>query len=98
MPSLLEWLSYVFASGNLLAGPFFELKDHQEYFQREADGFPSSVAAGLRRLLKALLCMGLYLRMTKAPTPQPFSQPLLSRCYKFLLVCVCKGCTVKTMR
>ena len=29
MPSLLEWYSYVFATGNLLAGPFFELRDYR---------------------------------------------------------------------
>ena len=88
MPSLLEWLSYVFASGNLLAGPFFELKDYQDYVQRQgpwADSCPSGVAAGLCRLLKALLCMAFHLRMTQgfnASTLESawyYSQPLLSR-------------------
>lgn len=33
MPSVLEWYSYVFASGNLLAGPFFELRDYRSGWQ-----------------------------------------------------------------
>lgn len=34
LPSLLEFLSYVFAFGNLLAGPFFELRDYLDYIGR----------------------------------------------------------------
>lgn len=88
MPSLLEWLSYIFASGNLLAGPFFELRDYCDYIERKgpwANGFPSGVVPGLVRLLKATLCMALHLRMTtgfNASTLESawyYSQPLLSR-------------------
>ena len=69
MPSPLEWVSYVFASGNLLAGPFFELRDYRDYIQRQgpwAGGFPSGVVPGLVRLLKALLCMAFHLRMSQS--------------------------------
>ncbi len=34
MPSPLEFLSYVLAAGNLLAGPFFEAHDYFDYIQR----------------------------------------------------------------
>ena len=88
MPSLLEWLSYIFASGNLLAGPFFELRDYRDYIERQGPwekGFPSSVAPGLARLLKAMLCMAFHLRMTQGFNASTLesawyhSQPLLSR-------------------
>lgn len=88
MPTLVEWLSYVFASGNLLAGPFFELKDYRDYIQRQgswAEGFPSGVVPGVIRLLKAMLCMAFHLRMTQgfnASTLESawyYSQPLYSR-------------------
>ena len=89
MPSPLEWLSYIFASGNLLAGPFFELRDYRDYIQRQgawAGGFPSGLLPGVVRLLKALLCMAFHLRMTlgfNASTLESawyYSQPLWSRC------------------
>ena len=38
MPSLLEWLSYVFAAGNLLAGPTFELSDYLAYIGAASAG------------------------------------------------------------
>lgn len=88
MPSLPEWLSYIFASGNLLAGPFFELRDYCDYVERQgpwAKGFPSGAAPGLARLLKAMLCMAFHLRMTQgfnASTLESawyYSQPLFSR-------------------
>lgn len=34
LPSPLEFLSYVFAAGNLLAGPFFECKDYLDFIAR----------------------------------------------------------------
>ena len=89
MPSPLEWLSYIFASGNLLAGPFFELRDYRDYIQRQrawAGGFPSGVLPGIVRLLKAMLCMAVHLRLTQgfnASTLESawyYSQPLWSRC------------------
>ena len=68
LPSLLEYLSYVFASGNLLAGPTFELADYLAFMRRSGPwdpnapkSMPSPVAAGLLRFGKALLCMGLHL-------------------------------------
>ena len=88
MPSPLEWLSYIFASGNLLAGPFFEFRDYRNYVERRgawAGGFPSGISSGLIRLLKAMLCMAFHLRMTQgfnASTLESawyYSQPLLSR-------------------
>lgn len=42
MPSLLEWLSFVFASGNLLAGPYFELADYLNFIQKKGPWDPRS--------------------------------------------------------
>lgn len=36
LPSLLEYFSYLFAAGNLLAGPFFEAHDYFDYVDRKA--------------------------------------------------------------
>lgn len=38
LPSPLEFLSYVFAAGNLLAGPFFEIRDYLDYVERRVSG------------------------------------------------------------
>lgn len=35
LPSPLEFFSYLFAAGNLLAGPFFEASDFYDYVQRK---------------------------------------------------------------
>ena len=42
LPSLLEWLSFTFASGNLLAGPYFELSDYLDYMERRGPWDPKS--------------------------------------------------------
>ena len=72
MPSLLEYLSYVFAAGNLLAGPNFELSDYLHYIERTGPWspkankpMPSPILPGLIRFSKALACMGLHLWLVK---------------------------------
>eukprot|EP00884_Botryococcus_braunii_P000668 jgi/Botrbrau1/10601/Bobra.0358s0020.1 len=64
MPSFLEFLSYSWAAGNLLSGPFFEFSDYKDYINRQglwdpkaARPMPNPVIPGLLRLLKAVLCM-----------------------------------------
>ena len=42
MPSPLEWLSFTFASGNLLAGPYFELSDYLDFINRRGPWDPRS--------------------------------------------------------
>ena len=42
MPSPLEWFSFTFASGNLLAGPYFELSDYLNYMERKGPWDPKS--------------------------------------------------------
>lgn len=75
MPNLLEYLSYVFASGSLLAGPTFELSDYLNYIERKgpwapkARAFPSPVVPGLVRFGKALICMGLHLYLVTNFSP-----------------------------
>lgn len=63
-PSLLEWYSYIFASGNLLAGPFFELKDYLDFIKLTGDWdvaslpgqkLPSPLIPGLVRFFKGIL-------------------------------------------
>ncbi len=64
MPSFLEFLSYSWAAGNLLSGPFFEFSDYRDYINRQGlwdpeagRPMPNPIAPGLLRLLKAVLCM-----------------------------------------
>ncbi len=72
MPNLLEYLSFVFASGNLLAGPNTELSDYLHYMERtgpwspKADKpMPSPTVPGFIRFGKALTCMTLHLWLVK---------------------------------
>ena len=37
LPTVIEFLSYLFAAGNLLSGPFFEAKDYFDFIQRRGD-------------------------------------------------------------
>lgn len=39
-PTPLEFVSYVFATGNLLAGPHFHVKTYLEYIERRGVGSP----------------------------------------------------------
>lgn len=38
VPSLLEFYSYCFSCGNLLAGPFFEAKEYFDFVDRKVTG------------------------------------------------------------
>ena len=67
MPSPLEWFSYLFACGNLLSGPHFELSTYLEYVERRGvwdpkkePPIPSPLMAGLQRLCKASFCLVVY--------------------------------------
>ena len=42
LPSLLEWLSFMFSAGNLLAGPYFELADYLAYIKRRGPWDPKA--------------------------------------------------------
>jgi lysophospholipid acyltransferase len=69
LPSPLAYMSYLFAGGNLLAGPFFEIKDYLQFVNREGvwasdacrRGSPNPLVPGLVRLAKGILCAGLHL-------------------------------------
>ena len=63
LPSLLEWLSFMFSAGNLLAGPYFELSDYLAYIERRGPWDPHTTKqpslgnqylAGVRLLLAIL--------------------------------------------
>jgi MBOAT, membrane-bound O-acyltransferase family len=70
LPSLLEFLSYVFAIGNLLAGPFFEISDYLAFVERRGEwastpGAPAPVpwATGTLRFVKGLLLAAAHVVM-----------------------------------
>lgn len=65
LPSLLEWLSFAFAAGNLLAGPYFELADYLAYIERKGPWDPRATKqpslanqykAGVRFVMRKLPC------------------------------------------
>jgi hypothetical protein len=59
-PNILHYFSYMFASGNLLAGPFFEYRDYMNFtnrrgeWRRACDGRFFGMA-----MISALQCLGL---------------------------------------
>lgn len=74
LPSPLEFLSYLFAAGNLLAGPFFEAKDYFDYVERKGDWeeskesghhIPSAFLPGCYRFFKAIACAILWMNFTR---------------------------------
>ncbi|KAL4442125.1 hypothetical protein ABPG77_011386 [Micractinium sp. CCAP 211/92] len=84
LPSPLEFLSYLFAAGNLLAGPFFEARDFKDYVERkgewdEADPakrIPSPLLPGLARFVKGCICAVLWMKLS-----QPYGADLLESKY-----------------
>ncbi|KAL6777134.1 LPT1 [Auxenochlorella protothecoides x Auxenochlorella symbiontica] len=67
LPSLLEYYSYCFASGNLLAGPFFEAKEYFDFIERRGDWdeaahgrLQSSLLPGALRFLRGAACATLW--------------------------------------
>jgi lysophospholipid acyltransferase len=68
LPSPPAYLSYLFSFGNLLAGPYFEVKDYLQFVEREGvwaggngGGSPNPLVPGLLRLAKGILCAALHL-------------------------------------
>lgn len=68
LPTPLEGLSYLFAAGNLLAGPHFELSDYLAFVERRGPWDPSAPRpppsgawVGAVRMAKAVACLGIYL-------------------------------------
>lgn len=72
-PSLLEYMSYLFAFGTLLSGPFFEMKDYLDYVNRQGEWdctrdeckIPNPLLPGLYRFGKAFLCAAIWIYFTK---------------------------------
>lgn len=63
IPSLFEFVSFAFSTGNLLSGPTFEIRDYLEYVDRKGpwdpkNKVPSSTVPGILRFIKALVCLG----------------------------------------
>lgn len=78
LPSPLEFASYVFAFGNLLAGPFFEMRDYLDYINRRGDwasregmpGAPSPLLPGLIRLVKGVVFAVVWVRLSASFSPE----------------------------
>lgn len=78
MPSPLEFFSYVFAAGNLLAGPFFEAHDYFDYIDRKGDWdekdprkrIPSPLLPGLQRLVKGIVFALVWSKLSATLNPQ----------------------------
>lgn len=72
-PRPLEYASYIFATGNLLAGPHFHFKAYSEYIERRglwsplaARKSPNPTPQGLLHLAQALTCLVLHVGLTHA--------------------------------
>lgn len=74
LPSLLEYFSYLFAAGNLLAGPFFESSEYFHFVNRTgewdqsvpAHRLPNPLLPGLARMAKAVVCVAVWSQLTAA--------------------------------
>jgi len=82
VPNPLEFFSYVFSLGNLLAGPYFEFRNYKEFIEsrgvwdpRAEKPAPSVVLPSLWCLGEAFLFMGLYLKMVPIFNVGTFTQP-----------------------
>lgn len=76
LPSPLEYLSYIFAAGNLLSGPNFEMADYLHFIERTGPWdpkaerpVPPSVVPGTIRFLKAAGCLVIYLSLVGRFSP-----------------------------
>lgn len=106
LPSLLEFLGFVFCFGNLLAGPVIEFRDYQMWVRREGPWAPAArkvpwtgdFRAGVRAWATAMVSMVFYLTMEKVwnfrllATPWYAAQPLLVKLVTMQIV----GTTYRT--
>ncbi|GIL46653.1 hypothetical protein Vafri_3591 [Volvox africanus] len=99
-PTPLEFLSYLFGLGNLLAGPFFEFSEYKEFIElkgpwsRNASRpMPNALGHGLLALLEGLWHMGVYLALTLNGWSMEhyhsvwyYSQPLVIKCAAICII------------
>lgn len=64
MPSIIEFLGYVFFVVSFLVGPSMEYKDYEKYIKSEApyDNIPNRTIPTLKKLLTAILCTYIYFK------------------------------------
>jgi lysophospholipid acyltransferase len=65
-PSLLEYLSFVFGIGNLLAGPYVEFTEHVDFMELKGDwagGVPLGLDQGFFLFLQGISFMGSHLAL-----------------------------------
>ncbi|GLC46847.1 hypothetical protein PLESTB_001540800 [Pleodorina starrii] len=93
-PTPLEFLSYLFGLGNLLAGPFFEFTDYKDFMELKGPWarnagrpMPGVLGHGLLAFLEGLWHMGVYLALTlngwnmdHYHSAWYYSQPLAIKC------------------
>lgn len=73
LPSLIEYFGYLFACGNLLAGPFYEYSDYHDYVARRGSytaPLPGPWLPGLARLAMGVFFMALHTRFAGVYSPQ----------------------------
>lgn len=71
MPGVLAFASYVFGAGNLVAGPYVEYSEYEDFITRRGvfdpkakKPMPSGVVPGLVAVAKSFLYMGAFMYMT----------------------------------
>ncbi|GFR42985.1 hypothetical protein Agub_g3984 [Astrephomene gubernaculifera] len=99
-PSPLEFLSYLFGLGNLVAGPFVEFSEYKAFIELKgpwdpnaAQRMPDPALRGFLCLLEGYLYMGMYLGLTLKGwdlrhyhSDWYYAQPLLVKCAAFCLI------------
>ncbi|KNA21013.1 hypothetical protein SOVF_047090 [Spinacia oleracea] len=81
MPSLIEYVGYCLCCGSHLAGPVFEIKDYLDWTERKglwspSEKQPSPWGGVARAVIRAAICMGLYLYLVPFFPLSTFTNPL----------------------
>ncbi len=72
LPNPLEFFAYLFACGNLLAGPFYEYADYSHYIHKTGpytQPWPRPWVPGLLRFVKGVFYMVLFIRFSAEYSP-----------------------------
>ena len=83
LPGVIEFLSYLFYPGNVLAGPFVPAADYFAFIRRSgpwarsAPRLPSPLLPTLRCLAAAVVCLALHMTLRRRRPPAPAALPSL---------------------
>lgn len=100
LPSPLQFLSYLFGLGNLLAGPWVEYTDYTDFIERKglwdpraARPMPGTLLPGLADMAQGLLFMAMFLGLSLSGwnpdhylSDWYFAQPLWRKCAAFVII------------